>query len=58
MHALEDKAREMEMTVEEKSLSESNLNEVIYDGMALVNKLEVGKDVKTCKELKHIFMID
>ena len=55
MHALEDKAREMEMTVEEESLSESNLNVVIYDGMALVNKLEIGKDVKTCKELKHIF---
>ena len=23
--------------------------------MVLVNKLEIGKDVKTCKELKHIF---
>ena len=23
--------------------------------MALVNKLEIGKDVKTCKQLKHIF---
>ena len=23
--------------------------------MALVNKLEIGKDVETCKELKHIF---
>ena len=23
--------------------------------MALVNKLEIEKDVKTCKELKHIF---
>ena len=22
---------------------------------ALVNKLEIGKDVKTCKQLKHIF---
>ena len=46
LHALEDKAREMEMTVEEESLSESNLNVVIYDGMALVNKLEIQKDVK------------
>ena len=55
MHALEDKAREMEMPVEEESLSESNLNVVIYYGMALVNKLEIGKDVKTCKELKPIF---
>ena len=55
MHALEDKAREMEMTVEEESLSGSNLTVVIYDGMPLVNKLEIGKDVKTCKELKHIF---
>ena len=55
MHALEDKAPEMEMTVEEESLSESNLNVVIYYGMALVNKLEIGKDVKTCKELKPIF---
>ena len=47
MHALADKAWEMKMTVEEESLSESNLNVVIYDGMALVNKLEIGKDVKT-----------
>ena len=38
------------MTVEEESLSESNLNVVIYDGMALVNKLEIEKDVKTCNE--------
>ena len=51
-------AREMEMAVEEESLSESNLKLVIYDDMALVNKLEIGKDVKTCKELKHIFAID
>ena len=58
MHALEDKAPEMEMTVEEESLSESNLNVVIYYGMALVNKLEIGKDVKTCKELKHYLLID
>ena len=58
LHALEDKAREVEMTVKEESLSESNLNVVIYDGMALANKLEIGKDVKTCKELKHIFAID
>ena len=55
MHALEDKAREMEMTFEEESLSGSNLTVVIYDGMPLVNKLEIGKDVKICKELKHIF---
>ena len=55
LHALEDKAREMEMTVKGESLSEPNLNVVIYDGVALVNKLENGKDVKTCKELKHIF---
>ena len=56
LHALEDKAREMEMRVEEESLSGSNLKVVIYDGMALVNKLEIRKDVKTCKELmKHIF---
>ena len=54
MHALENKARKMGMTVEEESLSESNLTVVIYDGIALVNKLEIGKDVKTCKELKHI----
>ena len=54
MHALEDKAQEMEMTDEVESLPESNLNVVIYDGMALVNKLEIGKDVQTCKEL--IFM--
>ena len=33
LHALEDKAREMEMTVKEESLSESNLNVVIYDGI-------------------------
>ena len=52
MHALEDKSREMEITVEKESLLESNLNVVIYDSMALVNKLEIGKDVKTCKELK------
>ena len=58
MHALEDKSREMEITVEKESLLESNLNVVIYDGMALVNKLEIGKDVKTCKELKHIFADD
>ena len=55
-HVLEDKAREMEMTVEEESSLESILNIVIYDGMALVNKLEIEKDVKTCKELKHIFV--
>ena len=55
MHALENKAREMEMTVEEESISESNLNVVIYNGIALVNKMEIGKDVKTCKKLKHIF---
>ena len=53
MHALEDKAQEMEMAVVEESLSESNLNAVIYDGMTLLNKLEIGKDVKACKELKH-----
>ena len=47
MHALEDKSREMEITVEKESLLESNLNVVIYDGMALVNKLEIGKDVRT-----------
>ena len=58
MHALEDKSREMEITVEKESLLESNLNVVIYDGMALVNKLEIGKDVKTCKELKHYLLID
>ena len=58
MHALEDKSREMEITVEKESLLESNLNVVIYDSMALVNKLEIGKDVKTCKELKHIFADD
>ena len=43
MHTLEDKAWEMEVTFEEESLSESNLNVVIYDGMALVNKLEIGR---------------
>ena len=58
MHALEDKSREMEITVEKESLLESNLNVVIYDSMALVNKLEIGKDVKTCKELKHYLLID
>ena len=55
MHALEDKTREMEMIFEEESLSESNLNVVIHYGIALVNKLEIGKDVKTCKGLKQIF---
>ena len=58
LHTLEDKAREMEMTVKEEGLSESNINVVIYDDMALVNKLEIGKDVKTCKDMKHIFAID
>ena len=51
-------AREMEMAFDEESLSESNLKLVIYDDMALVNKLEIGKDVKTCKELKHYLLID
>ena len=46
------------MTVKEEGLSESNINVVIYDDMALVNKLEIGKDVKTCKELKHYLLID
>ena len=46
------------MAVEEESLSESNLKLVIYDDMALVNKLEIGKDAKTCKELKHYLLID
>ena len=45
----------MEITVVDESLSEPNLNVVIYDSMALVNKLDIEKDVKTCKELEHIF---
>ena len=28
----------------------------IFDGMAIVNKLKLTKDTKTCKDLKNLFL--
>lgn len=44
------------METEPDYLHDCNLKAVIFDGMALVNKLEVTRNMKSCKYLKYVIL--
>ena len=60
MHAIEEMAVmsfEKSMNVTDGHMTtNSNTKVIIIDGMALVNKTEISKDVKTCKDFKNEFL--
>ena len=56
MHAIETKAAKQNEEDETTEEVEFIQKVVIFDGMALVNKLTITKETKTCKDLKDQFM--
>ena len=59
MHAIEDRGQNLlNIDNTQHNIIESDVDNakvVILDGMALVNKLVLTRDIKTCKDLKILF---